>query len=166
MRNSNDDTAAFVSVLPGRIRLRHPLLREHARYAALDESLRALVAVEGNPAVGSFLLRYDPANTAMEARIRAEVEAVWAAMAPAGPQDLPSGDAERASTAGDPFDRLRRRAQTRMAINRLAKVGALAGMAGTVAALSVSRKLHAQLGVVTIVATLSHLAVHWRRAFR
>ncbi|AVT81189.1 2 TMS putative copper chaperone [Rhodopseudomonas palustris] len=164
MIRSNDHTSAFVSVLPGRIRLRHRMLRDRSRYAALDARLRALAAVDGDPAVGSFLLRYDPADTAMEARIRAEVAAVWPTMASDGPQNPPAADAEVVAT--DPIARLRRRAQTRSTINRLAKVGALAGMTGTVAALGVSRKLHAQMGIVAIAATLTHLAVHWRRTFR
>ncbi|NEV76895.1 hypothetical protein DYI24_07540 [Rhodopseudomonas sp. BR0C11] len=159
MTRPNDHTSAFVSVLPGRIRLRHRMLRDRSRYAALDNKLRTLVAVDGDPAIGSFLLRYDPADTAMEARIRAEVAAVWATMAPVGTPDSPTA-------ANDPIQRLRRRAQTRSTINRVAKVGALAGMAGTVATLGVSRKLHAQMGVVAIAATLTHLAVHWRRTFR
>lgn len=166
MTRPNDHTSAFVSVLPGRIRLRHRMLRDRSRYAALDNKLRTLVALDGDPAVGSFLLRYDPADTAMEARIRAEVAALWATMAPAGPPESPTDDPEAAATANDPIQRLRRRAQTRSTINRVAKVGALAGMAGTVAALGVSRKLHAQMGVVAIAATLTHLAVHWRRTFR
>ncbi|UYO56121.1 hypothetical protein [Rhodopseudomonas palustris] len=166
MTRPNDHTSAFVSVLPGRIRLRHRMLRDRSRYAALDARLRTLVAVDGDPAVGSFLLRYDPADTAMEARIRAEVAAVWATMAPAEPPESPTADPEAAATANDPIQRLRRRAQTRSTINRVAKLGALAGMAGTVAALGVSRKLHAQMGIVAIAATLTHLAVHWRRTFR
>ncbi len=142
------------------------MLRDRSRYAALDNKLRTLVAVDGDPAVGSFLLRYDPADTAMEARIRAEVAALWATMAPVETPDSPTAAAEVATAASDPIERLRRRAQTRSTINRVAKVGALAGMAGTVAALAVSRKLHAQMGVVAIAATLTHLAVHWRRTFR
>ncbi|PPQ41448.1 hypothetical protein CKO39_21880 [Rhodopseudomonas palustris] len=166
MTRLNDPNAAFVSVLPGRIRLRHRMLRDRACLAALDARLRALVTVDGDPAVGSLLLQYDPADTEMEARIRAEVAAVWATMAPVEPQDPSTAGAEAATAANDPIDRLRRRAQTRLAINRVAKVGALAGMAGTVAALGVSRKLHAQMGIVAIAATLTHLAVHWRRTFR
>ncbi|WP_041807363.1 hypothetical protein [Rhodopseudomonas sp. WA056] len=163
---NNQAAAAFVSVLPGRIRLRHPLLRDRARHAALDGRLRVLVAVDADPSVGSFLLRYDPADTAMEARIRSEVDAVWAATPEAEPLDPHGADSEQAGPESDPLDRLRRRAQTRSSINRIAKVGALAGMAGTVAALGVSRKLHAQMGVVAIAMTLTHLAVHWRRTFR
>lgn len=145
----------FVSVVPGRIRLRHSLLRDPERHSLLYERLRGLVQVTSDPKVGSLLLRYDPADQTMESRIRAEVEAVLAAGGPRSEAML-SDDAALA----------RRRRQARSKINRVAKIGALAGMTASLAALGVSRKLHAQIGAVAVAMTLAHAAFHWRRTFR
>ena len=73
-----DRVNVFVSVLPGRIRLRHPLLRHQGRHTALCDRLRPLVRLESDQAIGSLLLSYDPADASMESRIRAEVDAVLA----------------------------------------------------------------------------------------
>lgn len=155
-----DCANVFVSVLPGRIRLRHPLLRNHARHAALCDRLRPLLRLESNPAIGSILLSYDPADSSMEARIRAEVDAVLAAMTPN------ARNASESSADSDVVARHGRQWQSRPTINRVAKIGALAGFAASLSALGVSRKLHAQLGVVAAAMTLTHVAMHWRRVPR
>jgi hypothetical protein len=157
----------FVSVLPGRIRLRHPVLRERSCHTELCNRLRTLVDLESDPTIGSLLLCYDPADTAMEARIRAEVEAVLLAVQSRGQTKTQELDAHSTSSENAPLVRHHpRRIHARSRINRIAKVGALAGMAASLAALGVSRKLHAQIGVLAVAMTLTHAAMHWRRTLR
>lgn len=140
----------LVSVLPGRIRVRHPALREDERYRALSGRLAALATLTGDPAVGSLLLTYDPSRIApawMEERVRAEVAAVLPAPA----------------SGGDPA---RRGRPLKRSVNRAAKIGAVAAMAVSLAALGSSRRLHAQAGLVAVALTLVHMAVHWRQTLR
>jgi len=162
-----DHVNVFVSVLPGRIRLRHPVLRNRSRHTELCDRLRAYVDLASDPTIGSLLLRYDPADTDMEARIRAEVDAllrVAQSRVPTKTQEL-----EAHPTASENAPTIRpgpRRIHAQSRINRVAKVGALAGIAASLAALGVSRKLHAQIGVLAVAMTLTHAAMHWRRTFR
>ena len=127
----------------------------------LCERLRALVALESDPRVGSLLLRYDPSDGAMEGLIRAEIDAVMAAMPPAGQTEPGHSDAANADDL-----RHRRHIHTRATINRVAKIGALGGMVASLAALGVSRRLHAQIGVFAALMTLTHATMHWRRIVR
>jgi hypothetical protein len=143
------------------------MLRDRSRHDALSDRLRAFVDVEGDPTIGSLLLRYDPADIAMEARIRAEVDTVWLAMQPSAEVNRNEGRADPVSPPSDVVARrLPSRVHTRARINRAAKVGALAGLTASLAALGVSRKLHAQIGVFAAAMILTHVAMHWRRALR
>lgn len=156
----------FASVSPGRVRLRHPMLRERAVHTALCARLQPLLH-ESNAAVGSLLLRYDPTDAAMEAYIRAEVAALLPeARSDGDPQDRRDG--ARIATSPDALDTPASafRSRTRSRINRIAKIGALTGMAASLAALGVSRGLHARLGVFALSMMLAHVAIHRRRVLR
>ncbi|MBR9973322.1 hypothetical protein [Magnetospirillum sulfuroxidans] len=148
-----DSVNVFASVLPGRIRLRHPLLRDKSRHDALTARLQALAQVEGNPALGSMLLRFDPDDGTMQARIRAEVAAVLPAIA----RPVPHVAQRIALTAPR---------KAKWEINRVAKIGAMASMAVSLLALGTSKKLHAQAGAVFVAMMLTHMAVHWRRTLK
>lgn len=148
----DDVGKAFASVLPGRIRLRHPLLRDVRRHAALTARLAPLAAIEGDAAVGSLLLHFDPAQRDMPARIRAELAAVW-----------PKATAPQAPA---PHRHKPRKNKAKWEVNRAAKIGAIVSMAVSLAALGSSRKLHAQAGVVFLGMMLTHMAVHWRRTLK
>lgn len=143
----------FASVLPGRIRLRHPLLRDAVRHRDLAARLRPLAVVDGNPVVGSLLLRFDPADPDAEARIRAEVAAV-----------LPSTSVPAAPSPSPP--RRKRKRSAKWDVNRIAKLGAVASLALSLAALGGSKRLHAQAGAVFVVLMAVHMAVHRRHLFR
>nr|WP_246781429.1 hypothetical protein [Rhodoblastus sphagnicola] len=141
--------------------MRHAILRNRAVHAQFVERLGELAEVESNPATGSLLLRFDPADADMEARIRAEVAAILGDLA------LSSAEPEAAKAAparADSGEWLDRRAKRE--INRVAKIGSLAAMAVSIAALRSSRKLHAQAGYLSVFLMLVHTAFHWRRAFR
>ncbi|MTV31560.1 hypothetical protein GJ654_11195 [Rhodoblastus acidophilus] len=143
------------------MRLRHPMLRNLELHARMQESLRAFVDVESNPATGSLLLRFDPADTEMESRIRAAVAAIVAAITPPSAEPhAPTATSARRESAPVLNARAKRE------INRVAKVGSLAAMAVSIAALRSSRKLHAQAGYLSVFLMLTHAAFHWRRAFR
>lgn len=149
-----DHVNVFASVLPGRIRLRHAILRDRALHADLAGRLEKLVTVQGNPAVGSLLLSFDAADPGMESRIRAEVAAV-----------LPPPQPKTVHHVGRRIA-LPRMKSTKQDMNRLAKIGAVISMAVSLAALGTSRKLHAQAGFVFVAMMLAHMAVHWRRTFK
>ncbi|MCW2318062.1 hypothetical protein M2322_003629 [Rhodoblastus acidophilus] len=151
-------TSLFASDLPGRIRLRHPMLRNRDAHARFHDRLRELAEVESNPAAGSLLLRFDPADAGLNARIRAEIAALFGEAAPSSAP--PSAAPERRSNA--PV----LNARAKWEINRVAKIGAIAAMAFSIAALRSSRKLHAQAGALSVFLMLVHVAIHWRRAFR
>ena len=157
-----DALSPFVSVLPGRIRLRHPLLRDRKRHAALAARLEPLGTVQGNSAVGSFLICFDPARPELDAAIRAEVAAL-----------LPQPAAEPATVrrqvphVGKRIALPRpRKTPAKWELNRAAKIGAVVSMAVSLAALGTSKKLHAQAGFVFVAMMLAHMAVHWRRTFK
>lgn len=149
----DDVGKAFASVLPGRIRLRHPLLRDAKRHAALTARLAPLAAIEGDAAVGSLLLRFDPTLRDMPARIRAELAAVWP-------------KAAAVAQAPAPHRHKPRKNKAKWEVNRAAKIGAIVSMAVSLAALGSSRKLHAQAGMVFLGMMLTHMAVHWRRTLK
>lgn len=151
------DKTAFVSVLPGRIRLRHALLRHAGRFRDLTMRLQPLAQVEGNPAIGSMLLRFDPADAGIEARIRAEVAASLPAEEAIKPRSPPHVGKRIALAAPH---------KAKWEINRAAKIGAVASMAVSLAALGTSRKLHAQAGALFVLMMLTHMAIHWRRTFK
>jgi hypothetical protein len=134
----------LASRLPGRIRVRHRSLRGQAACAALRETVSAwdgMLSVEANAAIGSLLLRYDPAQVApaaMEARV--------AALFPATPAPPP-----------------------RMAMRRLdryAQAGMMGGLAVALAALAGAKRLHAAAGALHVAAVLVHMAVHRRKILR
>jgi hypothetical protein len=154
----------FASVLPGRIRLRHPVLRNRDVHARILESLQEFAEIESNPAVGSLLLRFDPTDRDMEARIRAEVAAVFGAAEPPAVEPASSAIADPAPTPALHAPRRRRRAKWEL--NRAAKIGAVASMAVSLAALTTSRKLHAQAGVLAVALMLIHMLVHRRHVLR
>ncbi|MCW2286420.1 hypothetical protein M2323_004215 [Rhodoblastus acidophilus] len=153
----------FASALPGRIRLRHPALRNRDIHARVLDSLREFADIESNPAVGSMLLRFDPTDAELEARIRAEVAAL---LGPAEASPAEPGS-ETAATAPPPAPHgSRRRRRAKWELNRAAKIGAVASMALSLAALKSSRKLHAQAGVLSLALTLIHIVVHRRHVLR
>lgn len=143
----------FVSVLPGRIRLRHPLLRQAAVREALAERLRPLATVESHAATGSLLLRFDPADGELVGRLRSEVAAIL--------PDAPTASAPALPRAGQ-----RGRLKPKWRLNQAAKIGAIASMAVSLAALGSSRKLHARAGQVFLLMAATHIAMHWRRTFK
>lgn len=144
------DVNVFASVLPGRIRLRHPLLRDAARHRDLLARLRVLGQVDGDLAIGSLLLRFDPADSGMLARVQTAV----AAVVPPAPPSVPA------------VHRHSRHRALKWRVNRAAKVGAVAGMALSLAALRFSKRLHVQAGAASVALMLVHMAVHWRRTFK
>jgi len=155
----------FASVLPGRIRLRHPMLRNRKALAQFVERLGKFANVDSNPAVGSLLLRFDPADAEAKARIRAEVAAILGDLDPTRPAEAPDPEEDPNEVPPPPGPARRRRA-AKWELNRVAKIGSAAAMAVSLAALSSSRKLHAQAGALSVALMLAHIAVHWRRTFR
>lgn len=169
---------ALVSCLPGRIRLRHPALRqpaERTRLAATLAAIDGMLSVDANPAVGSLLLHYDPtrrARAAMEAQVAAQTaQALDAAAAPIPEQptaDTVPDDALPCETVPDATadataDARRRRRSTAKRLNRLAKLGMLASLPLSLAAVAFGgKRLHAVSGGAFTLLLLAHLVIHRR----
>ncbi|HYG85239.1 MAG TPA: hypothetical protein VD978_03190 [Azospirillum sp.] len=147
----------IVSALPGRIRLRHPSLRQRSRSQELTARLAALDGLriaESNPAVGSLLVLYDPAcveRTAIEARVAAAASAV-----------LDNGDAAPVNREEEGETALSLKRQ----LNRAAKIGMLGSMAVSLAALGTGKRLHAGAGALFVALMLIHTTVHRKRIFQ
>ncbi len=140
------------SHIPGRLRLRSPDPRRPRRNAAACEAMRSwegVRSVDPNPATGSILLHYDAARLD-KAAVEARIMALFAEdpAPPAGETDAPA-EAE----SGLSLWRL----------NRVAKLGMMGGLAGSMAALAVGKKMHAALGAVHVAFLLIHMANHRKR---
>lgn len=155
-------TSPIASAVPGRIRVRHPLLRRMDRFQEALGHLEALDAVrvtESNPAVGSVLLSYDPAAVTPE-DARSQVEALLSAVlhpaeAPPVPDD-PAPAAEIKPAAPE----------LKWRINRAAKIGMMGSMAATLAALGVGKRVHAGFGTLFVAFMLVHMTVQRKRLFQ
>lgn len=155
-------TSPIASAVPGRIRVRHPLLRRTDRFQEALGRLEALDAVrvtESNPAVGSFLLSYDSAAVAPD-EARSQVETLLTAVlypAEAPPQpDEPASVAESKPAAPE----------LKWRINRAAKIGMVGSMAATLAALGVGKRVHAGFGTLFVAFMLVHMTVQRKRLFQ
>lgn len=139
----------IVSSLPGRIRLRDNALKHPARARRLADALGALPAVasaEANPATGSLLLRFDPAQCPVES-LEARVEALLEAELQSARPRLPPS--------------------TRVRINRAAKYGMLASLGASLAlAAAGNKRWHAATGLVFVACLGVHLGVHRRHLLR
>jgi hypothetical protein len=157
----------YASVIPGRIRLRHGLLRAAGRHqalcAALQDALRGRALVEGEVAQGSLLITAAPGQ---EAEAEALVRQVVAAQLPELAENRAIVPTRPAITPRSQGGSAVRRRPVKRQVNQWAKVGAVASMAVSLAALGTSRRLHAQAGVVFVGMMLTHMAVHWRRTFK
>lgn len=153
----------IVSALPGRIRLRHPLLRQPARNRDLADRLAALDGLrvaDSSTTAGSLLILYDPARTA-RGTVEAQVAAAAAdvlniAPPPAAAAPSPPPGTGRAA-AGQTATRT---------LNRVAKIGMMGSMAATLAALGVGKRLHAGAGAVFVALMLVHMTIQRKRLFQ
>ena len=155
-------TSPIASAVPGRIRVRHPLLRGNDRFQEALGRLEALDTIrvtESNPAVGSFLLSYDPAGmTPDDARSRVEalLSAVLHPAEAPPPSDTPAPAAEGKPAAPE----------LKWRINRAAKIGMMGSMAATLAALGVGKRVHAGFGTLFVAFMVVHMTVQRKRLFQ
>ena len=159
----------LVSALPGRMRLRHPLLRRPGLNRDLAERLTALDGLrvaESSTTAGSLLVLYDPTRVdraAAEAHATANAAAVLGLdmlglyTAPAAPSPAP---APAPQTGGQGGQSLTRR------VNRAAKIGMMGSMAATLAALGVGKRVHAGAGAAFVALMLVHMAIQRKRLFQ
>lgn len=141
----------IASHVPGRLRIRHPDLRSagrNAEAAALLAGWDGVTAAEGKPVCGSIVLRYDPARMA-PAETEARILALFAV----------DGD----STGDEEGEAAEEGGLSLWSFNRPAKIGMLTALGGTLVALTVSKKLHAVLGVMHVAFLLVHLANHRKK---
>jgi hypothetical protein len=128
--------------------------------AALQDALRGRALVEGELANGSLLITAAPGQ---EAEAEGLVRQVVAAQLPQLGDSRTPIAAQNAAVLGP---RRPAKRQIKRQVNQWAKVGAVASMAVSLAALGTSRRLHAQAGAVFVGMMLTHMAVHWRRTFK
>ncbi|GAA4249754.1 HMA2 domain-containing protein [Azospirillum formosense] len=154
-------TSPIASAVPGRIRVRHPLLRRADRFQEALGRLEALDTIrvaENNPAVGSVLLTYDPSVLTPD-DARSQVEILLSAVlhpAEAPPPDAPAPALEDKPAAPE----------LKWRINRAAKIGMMGSMAATLAALGVGKRVHAGFGTLFVAFMLVHMTVQRKRLFQ
>lgn len=139
---------AIVSSLPGRIRLRHPALRQPRRLASLGAQLAALegvAAVRANAAAGSLVVAY---------AVDFEVKRMEAAVAAAAAATIGARHA--------PPHARQRRVRGKTIVNR----GMLASLAASLLALAAGKRWHAASGGVFLAFLVFHLASHRRQLLR
>jgi len=162
----------IVSFIPGRIRLRHGVLREPQcldRLAAAVARWRHVHAVTGNARTGSLLVQYDAAaldDGCCAARLAAAVgklpganakENAKAGAGETGAYSRRHGGAPRAQGGGTP----------RVRANRWAKRGMLLSLAISLAlAAAGGKRWHALSGVLFLHALAVHLWAHRRHILR
>lgn len=142
---------AIVSSIPGRMRLRFPLLRQGGPREDLVARLQAIdgmTSVEANAVTGSLLLRYEIGRGGQSAMEACVGDALAAALGrePGVPRATPPA-----------------RKKAAREWNRVAKLGMLASLPVSLAlAAAGSKRLHAVSGGVFTLLLLVHMAVHRR----
>ncbi len=155
----------IASSIPGRLRLRHTLLRDPARLARLVEDFRQwpqVGEVSANVRTGSLLVRYDAAALC-EAECARRCAAAVAGLLPAPPRDAapPISTATPATRAG------RRAGTSRVRANRLAKRAMLATLAASMLLAAMgAKRLHIWSGIAFLHALGVHLWVHRHHLLR
>ena len=180
------------SALPGRVRLRGPVLRQARALAQARSALQAqpgVICVQTNARVGSLLLHYDAATLPQP-----QAEALLAAAVQAALQPAANDDAGAAACPSSPAPRQPRQnrraaasaaraahlsvpaappaphphhAPARNVINRWAKRGMLLTLGASLAlAATGAKRGHAALGGVFVLLLGVHLAVHRRRLLK
>ncbi len=156
---SVDEAKVIVSSLPGRLRLRHAILRRpivNARLTAEVDGWAGVVSATGSAAVGSLLVVYD-----LETFGQAEMEARAAALVVSQVPET-SAVAPDDSEAEDAFGIC----ETIGSLNRPAKIGMFATLGASMAALVVNRRLHAAFGGAYLGLLAIHLLKHRRKLVR
>ncbi len=156
---SVNETKLLASSLPGRLRLRHAVLRRpivHARLAAEIGGWAGVVSTTGSAAVGSLLVVYDPETVG-----QAEMEARAAALVLSHISETPTVAPDDGETE-DAFGAC----ETIGSLNRPAKIGMFAALGASMAALAVNRRLHAAFGGAYLGLLAIHLLKHRRKLVR
>lgn len=140
----------ITSFIDGRVRLRHPALKQRE---IADMAAASLGAVDGvtevkvNPVTGSLLLFYDPEVLSREKLLK---------LAEQGTAVLPQVSSAKTKRSGDVLSCLLGRHVTRM-VDRAMLVSLLICLAGLAAG---SGSLHRVAGAVFTAAGIQHLAAH------
>lgn len=140
----------ITSFIDGRVRLRHPALKQRE---IADMAAASLGAVDGvtevkvNPVTGSLLLFYDPEVLFREKLLK---------LAEQGTAVLPQVSSAKTKQSGDVLSCLLGRRATRM-VDRAMLVSLLICLAGLAAG---SGSLHRVAGAVFTAAGIQHLAAH------
>lgn len=149
-------SGAIVAAVPGRLRLRDPLLARPPQAEAIAAKLRAIDGVrsaEPRPAASSLVLYFDTARHSVPAM----VDAVLAAVPEFAAVPDPETDTPEVRPA---VSSARRRSRQ---LNRVAKLGMLASLPASLAlAAGGSKRLHIVTGGVFTLLLLAHLLVHRR----
>jgi len=176
----------IVSSIAGRLRLRHPALRQLGRLAQLEQELSGwpgVLAWEGNAHTGSLLLHYDVtvlAQAECEQRASAALQELLApAQTPGMPEVVPqaaqAGAASLAPASGPVVAPEPARAErptrpigsARVRANRWAKRGMLLSLAATLLlAAAGAKRWHTVGGLLFLHALGVHLWVHRRHLLK
>ena len=143
---------SITSFIDGRVRLRHPALRDAATAdmaAAALGAVEGVVSVRANPVTGSLLLFYDAERLSRERLLE---------LAEQGASLLPE---EKAPSSGGrcPFGRLLLDRRVTGLVNRVMLASLLLSLAGAVSGMGA---LHRVTGAVFALASLQHVVAHRR----
>ncbi|PIP00218.1 hypothetical protein [Pleomorphomonas carboxyditropha] len=156
---SRDEAKGIASSLPGRLRLRHAVLRRPAVNAALAAEIGGwpgVTAATGSAGTGGLLVAYD-VETVGQAEMEARSVALVLSHVPEAPVD--AADDDDGDDAPDVWERVG-------ALNRPAKIGMFATLGASMAALAVSRRVHAAFGGAYLGLLAIHLLKHRRKLVR
>lgn len=153
--------ALIASSIPGRLRIRHPALRNPKRLAELQQTVAqwpGVLAIESKAQTGSFLLHYaaqDPRCAHIETQLLRNVEA-----------HLGLSAAPTATKVGPP-SQPSVRSSSRVRVNRWAKRGMLLSLAiSLLLAAAGNKRWHALTGGIFLHALGLHLWVHRRHLLK
>ncbi len=157
----------IVSSIAGRLRLRHPVLRQPRRLAQLEQELSAwpgVLVCASNAHTGSLLLHYDVtvlAPTECERRALAALQVLLpAGGVESGRVQGPTAPAQSPRPAGP-------KGSTRVRANRWAKRGMLLSLAATLLlAAAGAKRWHTVGGLLFLHALGVHLWVHRRHVLK
>ena len=150
----------ITSAISGRIRLRHPCLRQAVWADQLRKAagfLPGILALEINPRTGSLLLQYDPASLSQEMLI--EIAEAWLEQLPSrGTASLPGAPASQAFFSADSRGCKVLRRIGRARLSKVVNRGMLFTLAASLGLAAVGRTGgHVVAGGVFLVCNTLHL---------
>lgn len=159
-------TDCITSFVDGRVRLRHPALKDGATAELVSSvvgGVEGILAVQANPVTGSLLIYYDTEKLSREQLLElaeqgaAFVPGMNESAVPAEGREMPSGRACKACAPVDELLGFLTRRSTTKFVDRAMLVSLIASLAALPLG---SRAVHTAAGGVFVSGVLQHLLAH------